>query len=109
MVTRVVEVVTVTVEIVAALQLGQLGVHLCQSELQLSLRLLLVGLLGLLQSFALVSRRIGQLLRRRLNLHSRVIVIESVVVVQGLLRLALSRNRTRSGRGGGNLPGQGVQ
>lgn len=55
MVTRVVQVVAVTVKIVAALQLGQLGVHLSQSELQLSLRLLLIGLLGLLQSFALIS------------------------------------------------------
>jgi len=103
------QLVVVVLQAVAALQLRQLGVHLGQAELQFRLGLLLVGLLGLLQPLPLASRRVGQLLRRRLNLDRRVVVVQSVVMVQRLCVLAVRRHRPRSGRGSGYFAGQRVQ
>lgn len=99
------------------LQLGELvaggGIHLGQAKVQLRLGLLLIGLLRLLQSLPLATRRIGQLLGRRLDLHRRVVVVEAmlvvVVMVQRLAALAVRRHSSGAGRGGGYLTGQRVQ
>jgi len=103
------QLVVVVLQAVAALQLRQLGIHLGQAELKFRLGLLLVGLLGLLQPLPLAPRRVGQLLRRRLNLDRRVVVVQSVVMVQRLCVLAVRRHRPRSGRGSGYFAGQRVQ